>query len=236
MFSKKKLNPLDAYNRWADSYLNESNPIKKFSDNLILNWLADINGKSVLDAGCGAGAICNLVRQKGASSIVGTDLSPVMVEEAKKNCREAEFKNLDLSKEKVNGKFDVVICALVLGHIKDIDFVLGNLIENISPKGMLLITDFHPFQTLNGAKRTFTDAKSRKTFEVEHYLHLFEEYFSIASNRNFFIEEFKERSWQNQPVVFGMKIRKKRIEFSDQKYCLGRWRHLQHMRCANWKR
>ena len=113
---KNKLNPLEGYNRWANSYFDESNPIKKYSDELIAKWLVDIRGKTVLDAGCGAGALCKLANEKGAVKIVGTDFSSTMIEEAKKNCPNAEFKVVDLSHEKIMGNFDFVICSLVLGH------------------------------------------------------------------------------------------------------------------------
>ncbi len=208
-FRKKKLAPLDAYNLWADSYSGESNPIKNFSDELIGKWMTEVNGKSVLDAGCGTGKICNLASDRGASRIFGVDLSPAMIKEATKNCLNADFKCLDLSKEKIDGQFDLIVSALVLGHIRNLDFVLTNLLGNLTPNGILLITDFHPFLTLQGARRTFSEKKSGKTFEVEHHLHLFEEYVSCLTKSNACVEEVAEPRWQEQPVVFGMKIRKR---------------------------
>jgi malonyl-CoA O-methyltransferase len=206
----KKLNPLEGYNRWAQSYAHESNPIKKYSDELIQNWLVDVKGKSVLDVGCGAGWLCALAKQKGASKIVGTDFSQAMVDEAKKKVRDVELKCVDLSKEGIEGVFDFVVCSLVLGHISNLDFALNNLINNLSPDGVLLITDFHPFQTLKGAKRTFNDEKTKRKFEVEHHLHLFEKYFTIASKSRAHVDELMEPCWKGEPVVFGMKIRKQK--------------------------
>ncbi len=208
-FGKRKtLDPLAAYNRWAPTYFNESNPIKKLSDELIEKWLTDVEGKSFLDVGCGAGRFCKIAFERGASRILGVDLSPAMIEEAKKKCWGAEFKCVDFSNEKIHGQFDVVVCALVLGHIHSLDFVLTNLLDAVSPDGVLMITDFHPFLTLQGARRTFTEKKSGKTFEVEHHLHLFEEYFSCLARSNAYVQELIEPCWQGKPVVFGMKIKK----------------------------
>lgn len=204
---KKKLKPLDAYNLWARSYSNENNPIKNLSNNLIANWLNDAHDKTVLDAGCGAGELCKMALANGAQRITGVDFSEAMIKEAKKNLANFEFKCLDLAKEKIEGKFDIVICALVLGHIHNLDFALTNLISNLSPNGSLLITDFHPFQSMKGAKRTFTDQRSKKMFEVEHYVHPLEEYFEIVKKTNALVAEWHEPKWQNEPVVFGMKIR-----------------------------
>ena len=205
---EKKLNPLEAYNLWARSYGNESKPIKNLSDDLIKKWMIDIEGKSVLDAGCGVGKICQMAKGHGASQIVGVDFSLPMVEEARKNCPKADIQQLDLSKAKIKGHFDYVICALVLGHISSLGFALTNLIDNLAPEGVLLITDFHPYLTLQGSQRTFTEKNSRKVFEVDHYLHLFEEYFKIIKESNASIVELVEPMWQEQPVVFGMKIQK----------------------------
>lgn len=210
MFSRrpKKLSPLEGYNLWAQTYAKEENPIKKYSDELITNWLGDLKGKSLLDVGCGTGKFCNLARKKGARKIVGTDLSPKMIEETKKQSGDAELRVIDVSKENIEGQFDVVICSLVLGHISNLEFALTNLIGNMNHDGTLLITDFHPFQTLKGAKRTFKSGGNQLT-EVEHHLHLFEKYFAVISNTNAFVEELMEPKWQNEPVVFGMKIRRR---------------------------
>lgn len=211
LFSRKikQLNPLEGYNLWAQTYAGEENPIKCFSDELISNWLGDTKGKSVLDVGCGAGKFCQLALEKGASRVVGIDLSPKMIEESRKNCGSAELKVMDVSKEKVEGQFDMVICGLVLGHISDLHFVLPNLIDNLKPTGILLITDFHQVQTLKGAKRTFKDHQSKQVVEIKHHLHSFETYFRILPQARAFVDETAERKWQGEPVVFGMKIRKR---------------------------
>ncbi len=205
---ENKLNPLEGYNLWARSYGNESNPIKNLSDELIKKWVTNVEGKSVLDAGCGVGKVCQLANVLGASQITGIDFSLPMVEEARRNCPEAEIKQLDLSTTKIKGHYDYVICALVLGHIHNLDFALPNLLDNLAPDGVLLITDFHPYLTLQGSRRTFTEKNSRKVFEVDHYLHLFEEYFKIINGSNACVVELAERLWEGQPVVFGMKIQK----------------------------
>jgi malonyl-CoA O-methyltransferase len=205
---EKKLNPLEGYNLWARSYGNESNPIKNLSDELIKKWMVNVEGKSVLDAGCGVGKVCQLANVLRASQITGVDFSLPMVEEARKNCPKAEIKQLDLSTTKIKGCYEYVICALVLGHIPNLDFALPNLLDNLAPEGILIITDFHPYLTLQGGRRTFTEKNSRKVFEVDHYLHLFEEYFKVIRASNADVMELAERLWQEQPAVFGMKIQK----------------------------
>lgn len=203
----KQLNPRDGYNLWAQTYASEEDPIRKCSDKLIANWLGDLRGKLILDVGCGTGKFCRLASKKGAAKIIGVDLSPKMLEEAKKNCRDASLKEMDLSKEKIEGHFDVVVCALVLDHIWDLRFALANLIDNLAKDGVLLITDLHPFQIMKGAKRTFRDEKSKQIIEIKHHVHSFERYYEILSQTPAFIEEVVEPKCRGERMVFGMRIR-----------------------------
>ncbi|MEI9918797.1 MAG: class I SAM-dependent methyltransferase [Bacteroidota bacterium] len=196
----KKLSPLDGYNKWAITYHTEDNPIKNLSDEFIKKELPGLNGKTVLDAGCGTGKLCLLAVAQGATRVKGIDLSPKMIEEAKKNCPQAEFERGDLSNIELQ-KFDVVICGLVLGHIDILEPVLSKLVKSLNPDGHIILTDFHPYQTEMKAKRTFKH--DGKTFEVSHSLHTLDEYFSILKNK-VSITKFTEPLFREKPVIFGI--------------------------------
>src|SRR5258708_32707755 len=112
------LSPLEGYNRWAPTYHDESNPVKDLSNDRIERFLPDVHGCTILDAGCGTGYFCQLLEKSQPSKIVGLDISPAMIEVAKKNCLSVEFNCMDISNQPFgNERFDLVICALVLGHI-----------------------------------------------------------------------------------------------------------------------
>jgi malonyl-CoA O-methyltransferase len=192
----KKLSPLDGYNKWAGTYHIEDNPIKKLSDEFIKGELPDLKGKSVLDAGCGTGKLCQIAIEQGAAFVNGIDLSPKMIEEAKKNCPQGEFQCGDLSKVELK-KFDIVICGLVLGHIDNLESVLPKLLKSGTH---MILTDFHPYQTMMKARRTFRS--DGKTFEVKHSLHALDEYFALL--KNFRIVNFTEPHYNNTPVIFGI--------------------------------
>lgn len=197
IFGIKTLTPLEGYNRWAASYHDEDNPIKKMSDEFILNAIPDLKGRSFLDAGCGTGRLCMAAAK--ASYVKGLDLSPAMIEQARKNCPWGSFECVDLSKTSIDD-FDVIVCGLVLGHIEHLEPVLSKLAEKT--RGVLIITDFHPYQTMMKAKRTFK--VSGKTFEVKHYLHKLDEYFQILKNSGLTITQFKEPLFEGKPVIFGI--------------------------------
>jgi malonyl-CoA O-methyltransferase len=203
------MSPLEAYNQWASSYLHESNPVKKLSDGLVEKMLPSLNGKRLLDAGCGPGKFCRHAAEQKAATVVGIDLSPSMIEEARKYCPSGDFKVSDLSDMAFpNDHFDVIICALVLGHVEKLKPALQSLIDALDYGGSLIITDFHPFLTLTQAKRTFRDPRSGKQAEVRHYLHLFEEYMTCFVQNGVSIEAWNEPEFDGVPVVFGIRIKK----------------------------
>jgi malonyl-CoA O-methyltransferase len=203
------LHPLQGYERWASTYGSESNPVKTFSDQLLEKMATPLGGKNVLDAGSGTGYFCQLAEKQGAAQVTGIDLSPSMIAEAKKKSKTSEFLCGDIAQVKLEkNSFDLIVCGLVLGHIKDLHSVLNNLIPAIKNNGDLLITDFHPFLTLHHSKRTFLDPRTNETIEITHHLHLFQDYVAAFREHQMVIELLEEPLWKEVPVVFGMKVRK----------------------------
>jgi SAM-dependent methyltransferase len=77
--------------------------------------------KRVLDFGCGVGRVV-LPFAQAAESVVGVDVSPAMLDEARRNCHEGGLKNVELvlsddTLSAVNGEFDLVHSSIVLQHI-----------------------------------------------------------------------------------------------------------------------
>ncbi|HZY81736.1 MAG TPA: class I SAM-dependent methyltransferase [Cyclobacteriaceae bacterium] len=192
----KVLSPLEGYNLWARTYHTEDNPIKTMSDDFILS---EIKEGRLLDAGCGTGKLL----QKGKQFTKGIDLSPAMIEEARKNCPNATLVCADLSRAIIEENFyDVVICGLVLGHIENVEPVLVKLANALKMGGKIILTDFHPYQSMMKAKRTFK--YESKVFEVKHSIHKLDEYFMILKRAGVEIRTFKEPLFQGKPVIFGI--------------------------------
>lgn len=97
-----------------------------------------VTGMSVLDIGCGTGAIMDFVRSKGYT-VEGVDMS----EDALQYCRK---KNLTVHHgvaEKLpleNNSFDVVIASDVLEHITDDVAVVREVARVLKPGGIFIIT------------------------------------------------------------------------------------------------
>lgn len=211
-FTKKEIplvEPLEGYNQWAHTYTEESNPIKALSNQLVEQLLPDLENKSVLDAGCGTGYFCVLAQKKGAEKIVGVDFSPAMLDIAKANCPVGDFFCSDISTFKLSSQhYDVIICALVLGHIEHDLPVLTNLANMLRGNGELILTDFHPYQTQHQAKRTFRHPVSAEIIEIKHYLHQLKGIEKSLEDNGLTILTREEPEWNSKPVIYGLKAKK----------------------------
>ena len=194
------------YDLWSAHYAREKNPIKSASDDAVRKMLPDLKGKSVIDAGCGTGFFCEYAEQMGAESVTGIDFSEGMIKEAMQNCKRTHFIKTEILNLQLDQSADVIICALVLGHINDLRGALSALAGNLKDMGVLVLTDFHPVLSEQGQKRTFQIGG--KTFEIPHHIHTLEEYGNILKELGLTIEEMKDLNWKGAPVVFALRARK----------------------------
>lgn len=109
----------------------------------------DVRGKTILEAGCGAGRFTEILLQEGAS-VFAADISSA-VEANFDNCKflinganyfvcQADIINLPLKP----GQFDVVFCAGVIQHTPDPEKTMEVLCSHIKPGGKLIIDHYSP--------------------------------------------------------------------------------------------
>jgi SAM-dependent methyltransferase len=93
----------------------------------------DCDGKSVLDIGCGTGFWIEFYKSKGATPIVGVDISSISIERLKGEYPQLEFFELDIGEADINidRRFDIVNVFDVLYHIKD-RWKFSNAISNVA--------------------------------------------------------------------------------------------------------
>ena len=97
---------------------------------------------------------------------------------------------------------DIVLCGLALGHLKELTTSMLEISRVLKVGGSALVSDFHPFIFLNGQQRTFTTADGH-AYAVEHYVHLYSEYYSAAHYAGLRIDAVLEpRLGQTQDVRF----------------------------------
>lgn len=78
---------------------------------------------SILEIGCGPGNITKyLLAKRPDFQILGTDISPNMIELAKVNCPSAKFKVIDSREiENIKNKFDAIVCGFCLPYLSELD-------------------------------------------------------------------------------------------------------------------
>lgn len=105
----------------------------------------DLQGKKVLDAGCGDGAYCKFLQDSGAKA-VGIDGSQTMIELARQNNPNSEFVVGDLLSKLPfeDSAFDHVFSILVLMSLSDIETFLSEAYRVLGEQGSLIIAVKHP--------------------------------------------------------------------------------------------
>jgi 2-polyprenyl-3-methyl-5-hydroxy-6-metoxy-1,4-benzoquinol methylase len=96
-------------------------------------------GDSVLDIGCGYGAVAFSMAKAGAL-VTGIDIDGNNIHEAKKRYRHENLKFLlgDITEDILNDHFDVVVMSNVLEHIEDRIALLKMIQNKIHPKRYLI--------------------------------------------------------------------------------------------------
>lgn len=140
-------NPKDLYNHIAAKYSgNRSKASNDYTElPAVMKMAGDVNGKKILDAGCGPGSHSKRFIEQGAE-VTGFDVSEEMVKTCKKNCGgKGEFFVADL--ETVTFKphtFDLVNASMVLMYIENIEPVFKSFASWVKKDGTVIFSIFHP--------------------------------------------------------------------------------------------
>ena len=131
-----------------DSLISKTiNYLKRKQLKLIINYFNDLNGKKILDAGCGNGEFSlSLAKKFPKSTIYSIDFSKSMCDLTKKRAEKEGLKNISVMEEDIEnlpfnaGFFDVVLCIDTLHHIPNcsINKSLNELSKVTKKNGNLL--------------------------------------------------------------------------------------------------
>lgn len=202
----KLLRSRDAYAQWASDYPPIAhNKLMEIEQTAMLSLMPDMTHLRVLDLACGTGRYGLIAQSSGASLVIGIDDSYAMLKQSPlASLCMGSMARIPLA----TACMDVVLCGLAVGHYPDLNEIMAEIARVLVPDGVAVISDFHPFQYLSGARRTFSIGE--KTFEVEHYPHLYTHIQHATSRSNLMIEEIGEPILEQQefPVVLVYRVRK----------------------------
>lgn len=159
------------YDRWADVYDVDGNPLLLLEEPQVVALLGDVRGRTVADIGCGTGRHTLRLAAAGAR-VAALDFSAGMLARAEAKAAAAGLSNAitfqahDLAQAwpLPTAAYAGVVCSLVLEHIPDLGHFYGELRRICAPDGRIIISELHPAMALRGISARFTDpASGRET-------------------------------------------------------------------------
>jgi SAM-dependent methyltransferase len=203
---------INKYDEVAEEYHNTRSSGKGFYNEYLempstLELLGKVKGKKVLDFGCGSGIYAKLLTKKGAI-VKGFDISPKMLEIAKK-----ENPNLDLrlgsgNKIPFNEKFDIIVAPLVLNYLENWNNVFRQIKKLLNKGGIFVFSTRNPviesFRNPRELGKGIFHLESRgyfreikfyskwKKIEMSSYHKTYETIIKIILNNDFEIIDYKD--------------------------------------------
>jgi SAM-dependent methyltransferase len=134
--------------------------------------LPEIQGKSVLDLGCGYGWFCRWAAEAGAASVLGVDVSEKMLAQARSMGNQAtvDYTRLDLEQLALPpASYDLVYSSLAFHYVEDFTTLLAAIRRGLKPGGKLVFSIEHPVFMAPRQPGWLTDAQGRKRWPVDSY-------------------------------------------------------------------
>lgn len=185
------------YDRWAEVYDGEDNPLVLLEEKHIGPLVGDVAGLTVADIGCGTGRHALRWAAAGAR-VTAVDFSEAMLQRAraKPGAEAITFVPHDLAEPFLlgNAAFDRVCCCLVLDHIAELDGFFRELRRLCRPTGYVIISAMHPAMSLRGVQARFIDPVSGRRISPAGHVHQISDYLMAAVRAGLKLEHTSEHA------------------------------------------
>lgn len=185
------------YDRWAEIYDTEGNPLIFLEEPHVDALLGPVAGLSVLDVGCGTGRHALRLAAVGAK-VTAVDFSKGMLAKArlKTGAEKVLFVQHDLAERLpfVDGSFDRVLCGLVIDHIEDLAGLFGEMgrVCRARPAGRIVISSMHPAMMLRGVQARFRDPGTGEEIRPRSVANQISDYVMAAVRAGLAIDHISE--------------------------------------------
>ncbi|MDA2813422.1 class I SAM-dependent methyltransferase [Nocardiopsis sp. RSe5-2] len=181
------------YGAWAKTYEGT------VEDLMDIDLLERLNGpewasvRRAADLGCGTGRTGAWLREKGARSVDGVDLTPEMLAIAEEKGAHESLRVGDATDSGLEGgAYDLVISSLIDEHLEDVGPLYAEAARLARPGGWLVMVTFHPqFMITTGMPTHYTDARGR-SFTIATHLHLVSDHVKAAVAAGWQLREMHE--------------------------------------------
>lgn len=114
----------------------------------MLGLVGDIDGKDVIDVGCGAGTLLALFAKRNPRTLTGVDASPQLAAIAASRLEGRARIRVHDVRERFElaelNSMDTVVCSLMLDYVEDWNDCLGNCRLLLRPGGRMFFSVTHP--------------------------------------------------------------------------------------------
>ena len=134
--------------------------------------LPSVQGLRVLDLGCGFGAFSRWVREMGAESVIGVDLSKKMLDRAQSLTQDSRITYLLANIETLQlpaASVELVYSSLALHYVENFKAVCAMIRQLLVPDGHFIFSVEHPIFTAPSNPEWITNATGGKIWPLNNY-------------------------------------------------------------------
>jgi malonyl-CoA O-methyltransferase len=184
----------NAYNRWSKTYDSDPNATRDLDALVLRDVIGGTRFGAVVEIGCGTGKNTRLLAQL-ADSVRALDFSAGMISQAKQKLSHLPnitFAIADITRRWpcANRSANLVVCNLVLEHVRDLAPVFCEARRVLDHGGVLFISELHPFRQYAGTVANFR--RDRKTTRIPAFIHHLSDFIETAGNTGFTLKRFQE--------------------------------------------
>jgi len=137
----RPISPRDGYDSWAPSYDEQLNQLLEIEQPIVREIVDGLPIGVALDAACGTGRHAVYLASLG-HTVIGVDSSPGMLARAREKVPQGEFHEADLEELPLaDDSVDLVVCAIALVHLADIEGPFREFARVLRPGGHLVVSD-----------------------------------------------------------------------------------------------
>ena len=208
----------EGYAAWQPTY---EDVVEDIMDLAVLDRLTSVSWaqtRSVADLGCGAGRTAMWLAGRGVSAIDGVDLTPEMLDVARRRGLHRCLVEGDVRATKLStAAYDLVVCSLVDEHLPELGGLYREARRLLRADGLFVLVGYHPFFIIASGMPTHFDSMDNEPVAIETYVHLPGEHVTAANNAGFVTIELIEaviddewtrkkpkwREYRDWPISFG---------------------------------
>ena len=170
----------EGYGEWVGTYeqiVQDEMDLRLLDRLQTVDWAAP---RTILDLACGTGRIGQWLKRRCTAPIDGVDLTPEMLEVARRKGIYRTLQVADVANTGLPGRaYELGIQSLADEHLPGLRPLYGEVARVVKPGGYFVIVDFHPQFLMAGVPTHFNRA-SGEPVTIHSYVHLLSDHVKAA--------------------------------------------------------